>query len=456
MRLTASEVRVGDPWPGTSIKRTLGIVRSSSPQRRAASRAYAGLDFIKAAFCPLEFNARLLRNHPGYAQLRCDKALADLEVGETLHYPRKFSYTDGNGHRKSGIQMVTAPFGLAPTDFDVFLGLYTYLKRLPELPTDGRVHMTVDFLARQVGLPVTSAKDYQRIRSRIFRFSYVKYLNSAFWNPETRTYDIINFGFYNLASLSRVTESRRPVVFDLDPTFLRLVGHAAFLAFDYSLYRSLSPAMRRFYLIANREGWNQQHSPLFLADEFAVHQIGYADRPELRRRRLQNLRHLVRQAEDLDLIRPFGPWNGYFQTLDRGLHRGQPALRWTRGPRLRKKEAGQSPSRVDELENDSLFAQVRELKDDEGYSLSPVVYRQLLSAHGAKKLQKHVGIVLAQREHHPRSFTRSEVAAFVDRVKHDRAEPDWYQLLTRVERLSPFAESQPNQLSLGLYGDLFR
>ena len=95
-----------------------------------------------------------------------------------------------------------APFGLAPKDFDLFLGLYTYLRELDELPAD--------FLGRRCGFSVSSQKDYRRIRSRVFRFSYVKYTNSAFWNPELQSYDIRNFDFYSLASLSRATASRRP------------------------------------------------------------------------------------------------------------------------------------------------------------------------------------------------------------------------------------------------------
>ncbi|MBI3465102.1 MAG: hypothetical protein HY000_18905 [Planctomycetes bacterium] len=118
-------------------------------QRRST---YAGLNFIKTAFCPLEFNAIKLAKHPLYRRLRRDDALALLEVGASLHYPRQFTYTDLHGHRRIGTQIVTAPFGLAPVDFDLFLGLFTYLKKLPELPTDGQIHLTVDFLARQLRL----------------------------------------------------------------------------------------------------------------------------------------------------------------------------------------------------------------------------------------------------------------------------------------------------------------
>ncbi len=129
---------------------------------RHGTSAYAGLDFIKAAFCPLDFNARPLTAHPNYTQLGNDKALAELEVSDPLHYARQFPYTDGSGNRKTGTQIVTAHFGLAPKDFDLFLGIYTYLKRLPEVPVDGRSFLTIDFLARQLNLPADGQASYQR------------------------------------------------------------------------------------------------------------------------------------------------------------------------------------------------------------------------------------------------------------------------------------------------------
>ena len=57
---------------------------AAKSQQGPISSAYAGLDFIKAAFCPLEFTATKLGKHPDFAQLRKDKALAMLEVGDSL------------------------------------------------------------------------------------------------------------------------------------------------------------------------------------------------------------------------------------------------------------------------------------------------------------------------------------------------------------------------------------
>lgn len=422
----------------------------------STTKAFAGLDFIRAAFCPLEFNAIPLADHVRFAELRRDKALAALEVSDPLHYPRQFPYT-ATGNRRTGTQIVSAHFGLAPTDFDVLLGLYTYLRRLPEVPVDGRSYLTTDFVAKQLRLPTTSQGDYLRLRSRIFRLSYVKYTNTAFWNGETQSHDIVNFGFFNLASMSRLTESRRPIVFEWDRTFLDLVRRGAHLAFDYELYRSLSPAMRRFYLIANRDGWNQRDSSFFIADDFAVHQIGYDENPVFQKQRLQKLKGLLAKAETLGLVQPFAAWGGYLERISTGPRAGELALRWSRGPRLHVRAAMTTDHRfTDNIENDALYSQVREMRDEHKKLVTPEVFRKLVARFGRETMQKHIAVVLAQKEHRPNSFQKSELAAYINRMQHDHPEPDWYRDLRRAERLARFDDVAPSQLSLDAYGTFFR
>lgn len=428
----------------------------TAPQQRHGT-AYAGLDFIKAAFCPLEFNAMPLDAHPHFAHLGSDKALSALEVSEPLTYARQFPFTDRNGHRKTGTQIVTAPFGLAPKDFDLFLGLYTYLKRLPEIPSDGRTYLTVDFIAKQLGLPADGQASYQRIRSRLFRFSYVKYTNSAFWNREEQGYDIRNFSFYNLAGMSRLTESRRPIAIEWDRSFLDIVRAGSLLTFDYDLYLTLSPALRRLYLIANRDGWNQRDSSLFQADEFATHQIGYDDKSSLQKIRLFKLKKLLSAAEDVGIIRPYAPWKGYFSTPTSGRDAGTTLLRWSRGPSLRTKaEHASERLFTDRIENDALYAQVRELKDEDNKPCPPDTFRRLVTRFGRDCMQRQVVVVLAQKEHHAGQFKKSELAAFINRCQHNHPEPDWYQDLRRAERVAKFDEVEPNQLSMDMYETFFR
>ena len=266
----------------------------------------------------------------------------------------------------------------------------------------------------------------------------------------------MNFGFFNIAALSRVTESRRPVTFEWDPSFLRLVARGAYLAFDYQLYRTLSPTLRRLYLIANRDGWNQRDSSVFVADSFAVHQIGYSDSPDRSRDRMHKLRRLLSDAEDLGLIRPCASWGSYMKSANNGPFKDRLLLRWSRGPNLRKKEDRPTPMSAADFADDALFAQVKELRDESGRPLDAKTYASLLTKFGKEKIQKQVLVVLAQKEHQPRSFQRSEIAAFIDRLQNDHPEPDWYQSLKRAERLSPFDGTQPNQLSLEMYETFFR
>ncbi len=437
-------------------------MRQNSLGRRHGHRAYAGLDFIKAAFCPLAFKAMPLKRHPLYADLRGDPALDVLEVGQPLNYPRHFRYKDKAGNHKTGTQIITAPFGLAPKDFDLFLGLYTHLRELNELPADGVLDLTADFIGRRCGFPVSSQKDYLRIRSRIFRFSYVKYTSTAFWNPETQAYDIRNFELYSLAALSRVTVSRRPIVFQFSQAFLQMARQAKFLRFDYSLYVTLSSPMRRLYLLANQMGWKNRDSAVFDLDEFALHQIGYQDDPDPRKRadgrklRRQKIRHLLQEAEALDLIRPCSGWRGYVMDAKQGPFRGQMVLRWSRGPKLLSRETSRSSTLADAVEDDSLFDQVKQLTDEDGKPVAPMVFRAWVEKFGQNRIQKHIRVILAQKEYRPGTFGRSEVAALVDRLNKDYADPDWYAELKREERLSIFDEVTPNQLSMGIYENFFR
>jgi hypothetical protein len=285
----------------------------------------------------------------------------------------------------------------------------------------------------------------------------VKYTNTAFWNSETHTHDITNFSFFNLASMSRLTESRRPIVFEWDRSFLDLVRRGTHLAFDYELYRSLSPAMRRFYLIANRDGWNQRDSSFFIADDFAIHQIGYDDNPEFRKQRLQKLKRLLAEAETRGLIRPFVPWEKYFDKILKGPRKDELALRWSRGPVLHTRAVSTTDQRfTDRIENDALYAQVHEVRDENKQPVTPEVFRKLVARFGRELMQKHIAIVLAQKEHRPRSFQKSEIAAYINRMQHDHPEPDWYSDLRRAEQLARFDDVAPSQLSMEAYGTFFR
>lgn len=275
-----------------------------------------------------------------------------------------------------------------------------------------------------------------------------------------QTYDIRNFDFYSLDSLSRVTASRRPISFHFSSAFLQVAQRAKFLRFDHDLYVSLSSPLRRFYLLANQMAWKNRDSAIFDVDEFALHQIGYQDDGDRQSRdgqklRRQKIRRLLAEAEARDLIRPCSAWPGYMQKAARGPFRGRLVLRWTRGPKLLARDE-KHRSLSAGIEEDGLFDQVKQLRDEDGRPVNPIVFQIWLDKYGRNKIQKHIRVILAQKEHQPASFRKSEVAAFVDRLKHDYSDPDWYADLSHQERLALFDESKSSQVSMEMYKDFFR
>ena len=110
---------------------------------------------------------------------------------------------------------------------------------------------------------------------------------------------------------------------------------------------------------------------------------------------------------------------------------------------------------TDRIDNDALYAQLRELRDEHRNAVTPDIFRRLVARFGRAAMQKHVAVVLAQKEHRPSSFKKSELAALINRMQHDHAEPDWYQDLRRAERLAPFKDVAPSQLSMDLFGTMF-
>ncbi len=214
--------------------------------------------------------------------------------------------------------------------------------------------------------------------------------------------------------------------------------------------------MRRFYLIANRDGWNQHNSSIFVANDFMVHQIGYDVKPERKKLRLQQLKRLITQAEDIGMVRPFAPWNGYLDKLGTGARAGELALRWSRGPLLHAKGIAVVQRHFNGVEGDALYGQVRELPDEDRKPVTAETFRRLVTRFGRDVMQKHVTVVLAQKEHRVGSFQKSELAAFINRMQHNHPEPDWYQDLRRAERLARFDDVSPSQLSMDLFGTIFR
>lgn len=406
---------------------------------------FAPLAFIRSALCPLNFKATKCADIPELAKLVEDlPAVGDLEVGDCLRHESAFPYWDAHKHRKLGCQLVTASFGLAPEDIELLFGLCTYIHRLDQsegLSDHLKITLNVNQLARHAGFEINGGKDTRRLQSRILRLSYLKLTNTAVWNSGRKSYESLdNMSLFDIDDMSLLVEPWQPVTLQLSHKFVELLRTTPRVAFDRSQWRShKSPAKRRLFVIVHREGWNQRDSQLYDADEFAIHQLGYArhdnqrQNANRRRRRLHDLRALLDQFQKQELICPYAPWGSYFATPNRGPLAGRLCVRWSRGPAVRAKKAPSSLTLT--AEEDALYDQLKTLTDQQGRPLSIPAYRRLLSEHGRESLQRHAHIVLAQKQCQPGSFRKSEVAAFVNRVKHNHPAPDWYAAKLRKPRL---------------------
>jgi hypothetical protein len=333
---------------------------------------------------------------------------------------------------------------------------------MDKLPDDLQVKLTIDFIGKLAGLPRTCTKDYRRIQSRVFRLSYVKVTNSAVWNSAKRSFESLsNFELFSIQSMPLLTESCQPVTLQLSQEFARILRETPAVGFDPNLYRDLSAvAKRRFFLIVNREGWNQRDSMIYDADGFAIHQLGYSrhsdpQKDRIRRKdRLHTLRQLVRDFEGRDLIRCYKPWNGYFYKPEKGPLKGRLAFRWTRGPEVRAKNTA-SPVQSRNLDDDALYDQVKRLRDQQGESIAIPMYLRLLAEYGRDRLQKHLEVVLAQKELLPGTFKKSEVATFVNRVQHNHAPPSWYTPELNRPAVA-FDQIEPSAVTESLYQAITR
>ena len=425
------------------------LPRSAARRSEPSRTACIGVNFIRSAFCPLTFRRRRLADHPKFTEaIRHDEGLAplgNLEVGESLVYATLFPYYDGNKHRRIATQTVAAPFGLAPTDFKLLTGLYTYLRSQEGSLQDREIEVTIDFLGKISGLPTGGGANYRRIRSQLFRLSHVTYTNPVFWNTKIKEYeDVSQAKLFTITRMARLTRPRERVSIRFSEEFLRMVRHGPSMAFNPEPLKSGGLALERLCLIASQQAWCVRDSLWYVADEFCVYQLGYArhacrkqDRNQ-RKTRLHTLKGLLREAEDRDFIRPHRRRAQYLTRMTSGPLAGELRLQWSRGPALKTK-ATAAPS---DLSLDVLYDQVQDLVDQHGRPMEDKVYRYLLKQHGREKMQKQLRFHVAQKTLQPGSF-RSEVAAFIDRLNHDHGPPACYDDYVRQQQTASTSICSP-------------
>jgi hypothetical protein len=141
-------------------------------------------------------------------------------------------------------------------------------------------HATPYWCLRQLGIVNASkkgSKEFTQFRQGIGRLAGIRYENDAFYDPIRGEHRQVSFGFLNY-SLPLTEHSSRAWRFAWDPIFFELCeANRGALRFDLSVYRDLSPAARRLYLLLKKVFWRNDHSPDLEVRHLAVNILGFSD-----------------------------------------------------------------------------------------------------------------------------------------------------------------------------------
>ena len=415
------------------------------------NKGYLPIELTQVALCPLSFAPIKLIDHIIYKHpqqnirlLQKDRALESLLVGDELDCWKHYKYWDHNENRKVGHVNVKAPFGIAPEDFDVVVGLYNHcrdLDRSGRLPTDSQFQLSLAEIARICRLPHGGGKQALYLRSRLFRLGFVTLHFTAQKDFEEGIHVQRTFKFFTIKSLSRLNTPKQKIVIQLDPSFVDLIKSRRVIQFDRTFYDSLSAKHKRHYLQCVRYGWYSKTSPPdIMANDYACNQIWFADHDEQTRRsggvvdsaddrthqRVGWLGDLLKEAEaDFQYVQPTtkSGWRGdYLKRVNEPNGTSVWYVRWANGKRIRNKRQRNS---VAALKNDPLWRSVQSLSDDQGASITPATYHTWIENYGAIAVQKQLDIVqwmIANKV----PFTKSAVHALVDRLLNNHAAPDGF------------------------------
>ncbi len=175
----------------------------------------------------------------------------DKSLTEGLKHQVSYFYTDKNRHARKANVEIYCPLGLSATDELYLWGLLALTEREPD--SEGELYATPHFILRQLGLidehSRRGGRQYQQFRQALDRLACVRYRNERFYDPVRCEHRQILFGFFSY-SLPRNPESCRAWRIIWDPLFFEFAqsigGH---LEFELAVYRQLTPACRRLFLL---------------------------------------------------------------------------------------------------------------------------------------------------------------------------------------------------------------
>lgn len=229
----------------------------SQSQRPSARPARAQLSIVEHALSPLDSRRSLVKG---------------------MTFETSFHFTDQNRNRKDSHATVVAVHGLSSAD-DLYLwGLLGLALSQPDASPD--FYATPYWCLKQLGIiddKKKGSEEFRLFRNALRRLAGVRYACDAFFDPVRREHREVAFGFLSY-SLPLTDGKSRTWRFAWDPIFWELCStNAGALRFDLPIYRDLSPASRRLYLLLKKLFWRSDETSELEIRDLAVHALGFSD-----------------------------------------------------------------------------------------------------------------------------------------------------------------------------------
>ena len=317
---------------------------------------------------------------------------------------------------------IAAVHGLSPTDDFYLWGLLGLALSQPEPSPDFQA--TPYWCLKQLGLVTPTKKgseEYRVFRDSLRRLAGVRYECDKFYDPIRREHREVSFGFLSY-SLPSSNEPSRAWRFAWDPIFWELcAANSGALRFDIGVYRSLSPAARRFYLLLKKLFWRSDQSPQLEIRELAINTLGFSPQlptNEIKRKLIACVQELSEQGL-VDIGQGQKSAGECVTKKSKGLY----SLQVNRGPNFNKT----SRAHLEGIEDSPLYDQLVAV----GFEQTSIA--RIIANYPAKQIQLWSDITLAAAEQG--RITGSPQAFFtyyVQRAKEGvSTPPDWWRDIER-------------------------
>ncbi len=323
--------------------------------------------------------------------------------------------------------------GLSPSDDFYLWGLLGLALSQPDPCSDFQA--TPYWCLKQLGIVTATKKgseEYRQFRESLRRLAGVRYECNKFYDPIRHEHREVSFGFLSY-SLPLSDDHSRAWRFAWDPIFWELCSsNAGALRFDIGIYRILSPASRRFYLLLKKLFWRNEQSPQLEIREFAINTLGFS--PQLPTKEIKRkVIACVQELLDHGLI-GIGPGQSSIRDCVAKKSKGVYTLQVNRGPNFNKA----SRAHLAGLEDSPLYDPLVAIE----FNQASIV--RIIGKYPAKLIQLWSDITLAAVEQgrvgsSPQAFFTYYIQRANDGLS---TPPDWWRDIERQRRNQEAAQRQ--------------